>query len=104
MLPLPLFGIFIMDSAQIIVILLCIILGILVVSALGLVVSFLILTHKIRKTAADTRSLVEHVARLVSVARTIASAAAGVKSIAKSIKQRKGASGGRRYKNDKTGK
>jgi outer membrane murein-binding lipoprotein Lpp len=85
-----------MDWAQIIVVLLSIMLGALVVAAIGLVVSFLLLTHKIRQTASDARSLADNVTKLKMMIRTIASATTGAKAIIRAIKQKKGASDGKR--------
>ncbi len=85
-----------MDWAQIIVVLLSIILGILVVIAIGLVVAFVLVTHKIRQASSDVRTLMQSALKLVSVARTVVSAVGGIKAMAKVIKQKKEASGGRR--------
>lgn len=93
-----------MDWAQIIVVLLSIMLGILVIAAIGLVVSFLLLTHKIRQTSSDIRSLAQNAAKLMKAVRTIAAAAGGVKMVIKTIKQKKGAISGQRNKDAKRGK
>lgn len=93
-----------MDWAQIIVVLLSIMLGILVVAAIGLIVSFLLLTHKIRQASSEVRSLTQNLARIVGVAKTVVFSARNIMSVLKAFKQKKGASSGRRDKDTKTGK
>jgi len=93
-----------MDWAQIIVVLLSIMLGILVIAAIGLVVSFLLLTHKIRQASSDIRSLAQNAAKLMKAVRAIAAAAGGVKMVIKAIKQKKGVFSGQRNKDAKRGK